>query len=231
MTTSITTIRKFAYAALLAVTSLSFVPSPASAQENARGTFTLTHDVRWQNAMVPAGEYRFSLDADGPASMLVLTKLSGERVYYGDLQHIDKKKKEIKIIGDGACPPSLASELGPAGFAEHGIPTEGDAGGLSVKLVCKAGEGVLARLGRVNGEFRMVITRATVFEPSREELDRRLDECGIPFWPHGFVTAHCDTEALLQNWTNEYACLGYGRDLYPALAEFCGLTGITPILL
>jgi L-fucose isomerase-like protein len=170
-------------------------------------------------------------DFNTALTVLLLTKLSGERVYYGDLQHIDKKKKEIKIIGDGACPPSLASELGPAGFAEHGIPTEGDAGGLSVKLVCKAGEGVLARLGRVNGEFRMVITRATVFEPSREELDRRLNECGIPFWPHGFVTAHCDTEALLQNWTNEYACLGYGRDLYPALAEFCGLTGITPILL
>ena len=170
-------------------------------------------------------------DFNTALTVLLLTKLSGERVYYGDLQHIDKKRKEIKIIGDGACPPSLASKLGPAGFAEHGIPTEGDAGGLSVKLVCKAGEGVLARLGRVNGEFRMIVTRATIFEPSREELDRRLNECGIPFWPHGFVTAHCDMEALLQNWTNEYACLGYGRDLYPALAEFCELTGIKPILL
>jgi L-fucose isomerase-like protein len=170
-------------------------------------------------------------DFNTALTVLLLTKLSGERVYYGDLQHIDKKKREIKIIGDGACPPSLASKLGPAGFAEHGIPTEGDAGGLSVKLVCKAGEGVLARLGRVNGEFRMVITRATIFEPSQQELNQRLNECGIPFWPHGFVTTHCDMEALLQNWTNEYACLGYGRDLYPALSEFCELTGIKPILL
>jgi hypothetical protein len=31
-----------------------------------------------------------------------------------------------------------------------GIPTEGEAGGLAVKLICKVGEGVLARLGRVN---------------------------------------------------------------------------------
>lgn len=170
-------------------------------------------------------------DFNTALTVLLLTKLSGERVYYGDLQHIDKKKKEIKIIGDGACPPSLASKLGPTGFAEHGIPTEGDAGGLSVKLVCKSGEGVLARLGRVNGEFRMIITRATIFEPSPEELERRLNECGIPFWPHGFVTAHCDMDALLQNWTNEYACLGYGEDLYPALAEFCELTGIKPVLL
>ncbi len=169
-------------------------------------------------------------DFNTALTVWLLTKLSKERVYYGDLQHIDKKKKEIKIIGDGACPPSLASKLGPAGFAEHGIPTEGEAGGLSVKLVCKVGEGVLARLGRVNGVFQMVITRATVFEPPKEELEARLHECGIPFWPHGFVTAHCDMDKMLDSWTNEYACLGYGSDLYPALIDFCELTGIKAIL-
>ncbi len=169
-------------------------------------------------------------DFNTALTVLLLTKLSKERVYYGDLQHINTKTNEIKIIGDGACPPSLAGKLGPAGFAEHGIPTEGEAGGLSVKLVCKVGEGVLARLGRVNGEFQMVITRATVFEPPAEQLPRRLHECGIPFWPHGFVTAHCDMDALLQSWTNEYACLGYGSDLFPALVDFCELTGIKTIL-
>ncbi|HTT21084.1 MAG TPA: hypothetical protein VMG82_19285 [Candidatus Sulfotelmatobacter sp.] len=170
-------------------------------------------------------------DFNTALTVLLLTKLSKERVYYGDLQHVDVQRKEIKIIGDGACPPSLAGRLGPAGFAEHGIPTEGEAGGLSVKLICKVGEGVLARLGRVNGEFQMVITRATVFEPPVTEINRRLEECGIPFWPHGFVTAHCDMEQLLQNWTNEYACLGYGSHLYQALADFCEITGIRPILL
>ncbi len=169
-------------------------------------------------------------DLNTALSVFLLTKLSKQRVYYGDLQHIDKKSKEIKIIGDGACPPSLAGKLGPAGFSEHGIPTEGEAGGLSVKLICKAGEGVLVRLGRVNGEFQMVIVRASIFEPAPNQLEKRLNECGIPFWPHGFVTAHCDIEVLLQHWTNEYACLGYGEDLYPALVDFCELTGIRAIL-
>lgn len=169
-------------------------------------------------------------DFNTALTVLLLTRLSKEPVYYGDLQHVDKKQQEIKIIGDGACPPSLASKLGPAGFSEHGIPTEGEAGGLSVKLICKVGEGVLARLGRVKGEFQMVITRATIFEPPKEKVAKRLEECGIPFWPHGFVTAHCDIETLLQSWTNEYACLGYGPDLYPALIDFCELTGIKAIL-
>ena len=169
-------------------------------------------------------------DFNTALTVWLLTKLSEEPVYYGDLQHLDKRGKEIKIIGDGACPPSLAGELGPAGFAEHGIPTEGEAGGLSVRLVCKVGEGVLARLGRVDGRFTMVITRCSIFEPPADQLEARQRECGIPFWPHGFVTVHCDVEELLEHWTNEYACLGYGGHLYDELVEFCKLTGIEVIL-
>jgi L-fucose isomerase-like protein len=169
-------------------------------------------------------------DFNTALSVLLLTRLSSEPVYYGDLQHIDKHSREIKIIGDGACPPSLAGKLGPAGFAEHGIPTEGAAGGLSVELVCKVGEGVLARLGRVSGRFTMVITRCSIFEPPAEQLDARRRECNIPFWPHGFVTAHCDMDQLLQHWTNEYACLGYGTHLYAALVDFCQMTGVEAIL-
>jgi L-fucose isomerase-like protein len=169
-------------------------------------------------------------DFNTALTTLLLTKLSKERVYYGDLQNIDKSSGEIKIIGDGACPPSLAGKLGPAGFAEHGIPTEGEAGGLAVHLICKVGEGVLARLGRVDGEFQMIIAPATVFEPPQDQVESRLAESGIPFWPHGFVTAHCDMDELIEYWTNEYACLGYGTEILPALVDFCEITGIEPIL-
>ena len=156
----------------------------------------------------------------------LLGDLSAEPVYYGDLQHIDKSTNEIKIIGDGACPPSLAGQVGPARLAEHGIPTEGQAGGISVDLVCKPGEGVLARLGRNDGEFEMVIARCTIFEPPANELEQRRLECGIPRWPHAFTTVHCEIERLLEAWNNEYAVLGYGAHLYGDLLAFCELTGI-----
>ncbi|MBN1217812.1 MAG: hypothetical protein JXM69_02700 [Anaerolineae bacterium] len=161
----------------------------------------------------------------------LITDLSRERVYYGDLQHFDRAKKEIKIIGDGTCPPSLAGQVGPASFAEHGIPTEGQAGGLSVKLVCKPGEGVLAHLGRCQGEFQMVIARCSVFEPPAEQLEERRRECGIPFWPHAFVTVHGEIDQLIQAWGNEYAVLGYGAHLYQELLAFCELTDIKAIAL
>lgn len=170
-------------------------------------------------------------DFNTAMTVKLLTDLSSEPVYYGDLQHFDKSNNEIKIIGDGACPPSLAGKVGPAGFAEHGIPTEGEAGGLSVKLTCKPGEGVLARFGRNNGEFEMAIARCTIFEPDKAVLEARQLECGIPFWPHAFVTAHCDIDQLIEAWNNEYAVLGYGDHLYNELIAFCELTGIKAIAL
>lgn len=170
-------------------------------------------------------------DFNTAMSVKLINDLSPEPVYYGDLQHIDKSNNEIKVIGDGACPPSLAGDIEPAKFAEHGIPTEGEAGGLAIQLVCKPGEGVLARLNRVDGEFQMVIARCSITEPSKADLEKRKHECGIPFWPHAFVTAHCDIDRLLHAWNNEYAVLGYGENLYEDLKAFCELTGIEAIAL
>jgi hypothetical protein len=69
-------IRRFAYTAVLALSALNFAPSLASAQD-AAGTFTLSHEVRWQNAVVPAGKYRFTVGASGPSEMLTLRKVNG----------------------------------------------------------------------------------------------------------------------------------------------------------
>jgi hypothetical protein len=69
-------VRKFAYVGMLALSSLTLTSTFASAQ-NARGTFTLTHNVRWQNVAVPAGDYKFSVELRGPSEMLTLSKVSG----------------------------------------------------------------------------------------------------------------------------------------------------------
>ena len=162
-------------------------------------------------------------------TVYLLTNLSERRVYYGDLQHIDRKNREAKIIGDGACPPSLAHPCDPAGFAGHGIPTEGAAGGLSVKLTCVPGPCVLARLGRIDGEFVMTIAKGEVFIP--ENLEERKLECGIPFWPHAFIKLDddVDVDTLIEGYMNEYGVLGYGEDLPGELKAFCDVMGIEVI--
>lgn len=76
------TIRNYGYAALLAVTVLNFAPTLASAQELAHGKFTLTHEVHWGNAKLPAGDYVFSFDPDNGSRLLSLSKVSGTPAGY-----------------------------------------------------------------------------------------------------------------------------------------------------
>jgi len=114
-----TSIRKFAYATLLALTTLSFVPSLASAQE-ARGKFTLAHDVHFGTTKVPAGEYAFSFDPDTPSRMLRLTKLDGVRAGYlllvastGDAKSTDLSRLVLEVTPDGSYATAMQlSELG-----------------------------------------------------------------------------------------------------------------------
>jgi len=74
-------LRNYAYAAALVLSVWSLAPSLAAAQD-ATGKFTLTHDVQWQNASIPAGEYHFSIEDRGPGQMLYLQKISGEGAGY-----------------------------------------------------------------------------------------------------------------------------------------------------
>ncbi len=69
-------IRRFVYGAVLTFSAFNFAPSLASAQD-AGGTFTLAHEVHWQNAIVPAGKYRFTIESSGSVEMLMLRKVSG----------------------------------------------------------------------------------------------------------------------------------------------------------
>ena len=76
------TIRRFVYATLLAITTLNLTPTLASAQEPAHGKFTLTHEVHWGGAKLPAGEYDFIFDPVAGFRVLSLNKITGTRASY-----------------------------------------------------------------------------------------------------------------------------------------------------
>jgi len=69
-------IHRFIYAAVLTLNALTFAARPASGQE-LHGGFTLSHEVHWQNYVVPAGDYRFTIEPKGANALLLLRKVSG----------------------------------------------------------------------------------------------------------------------------------------------------------
>jgi hypothetical protein len=92
-------IRNFAYAAVLTLSALNFAPSLASAQD-AAGTFTLNHEVHWQNAVVPAGTYHFAIGGGGAFETLTLRKMSGDGAGF-----------MLLVADEDASRPSEASQL------------------------------------------------------------------------------------------------------------------------
>jgi hypothetical protein len=69
-------LRKFAYAAVLTLSIFCIQPTLAIA-EDAHGLFTLSHDVHWQNNVIRAGDYTFTLKTIGRPTFLVLRGLNG----------------------------------------------------------------------------------------------------------------------------------------------------------
>src|SRR5271154_6085304 len=69
-------IRKFAFAAVLAVSIFSIQPTLAAA-EDVRGVFTLSHEVHWQNSVLRPGDYAFSIRGSGSPTLLMLRGLNG----------------------------------------------------------------------------------------------------------------------------------------------------------
>ena len=85
-------IGRFVYSVVLALSALTFTPSPASAQEM-HGSFTLSHEVRWQKYVVPAGDYRFEVQPKGPSAILQLRKVSGNSAGFLILANTDESSQ------------------------------------------------------------------------------------------------------------------------------------------
>lgn len=104
-----TTIRKVVYAAVLAVSAASFTPSLAAAEAPAHGKFTLTHNVRWGNAVVAPGDYEFSYDPYAKSPILTLTRMSGSRASYmllvvsaEDIKVTDSNRLLLEAAAEGS---------------------------------------------------------------------------------------------------------------------------------
>lgn len=119
-------IRTILYAALLALTAMNLTPSLAAAEEPAHGKFTLTHDVHWGNALVPAGDYEFSYDPYRSSPVLVLSKVSGVRTSFmllvtsaEDSKTTDSNQLLLQTVADGSYVSTM--QLAECGVTLHFI--------------------------------------------------------------------------------------------------------------
>jgi len=93
----------------IALIAVCAAPAPAAAQDAYKGRFTLTSDVRWGQAALPAGEYTFSLKSAAlPAQILVhgpngfaFVMTSSTETKKGDASFINiERRGGMRVVSD-----------------------------------------------------------------------------------------------------------------------------------
>jgi hypothetical protein len=98
-------IRKFAYAAVLGLSTLTIQPTLVAA-EDAHGNFTLSHEVHFQKIVLRPGDYAFSIKAMGASEFLMLRGLNGGTAAMLLVNHVETPKpndasKLVLVSRDG----------------------------------------------------------------------------------------------------------------------------------
>ncbi len=132
-------LRNLGYAALLSASTFNFAPTLASAEEPARGKFILTHDVRWETASVPAGEFEFAYDPNSVSPVLTITKVSGPRASFMLIVPTREESKSHgsnRLLLEGTPEGSYVSAME---LPECGVTLRFRVPHTSEKLIAKAG--------------------------------------------------------------------------------------------
>jgi L-fucose isomerase len=164
-------------------------------------------------------------DGDGALTMQVLKLISGYPTLLFDLRSYDFTNGVYVCCNCGAQPSwyaarsdSTEENLGLVQL-EPVIPKYGGGGG-HFSYVCKSGEITLARLSRVNGDYRMFIARGEFVDFPREKM---AETCSA--WPHGYVRMNVAPGDLIDMYNTNHVHVVPG-DHVRALRYYCDLMNI-----
>lgn len=164
-------------------------------------------------------------DADGALTMQILKLISGYPSLLFDLRSYDARNKLYVCCNCGAQPSWYAARSSdPAenlGLVQLEPVISKYAGkGAHFAYVCKSGEITLARLTRVNGEYRMFVSLAEFVDIPREKMAETAAA-----WPHGYVRMKVEPEDLIDTYNTNHAHVVPG-DHRKALEYYCEFMGI-----
>jgi hypothetical protein len=98
--------------------AVGFGASASQAQSIYKGSFTLDHDVRWQNATMPAGDYTFTVQSSTRSKPVLVTGPNGTvfqmPLVTAETKIADQSKLILEWRGDNLCVREM--ELGEIGL-------------------------------------------------------------------------------------------------------------------
>jgi L-fucose isomerase-like protein len=165
--------------------------------------------------------FTISCEADLNAALMmgILRTLSGQVALFGDVNHLDLEKDELRIVNCGSM-PTLMAEAEKKVDLENQYEYISEAGGATTVFSVRSSPVTIARLFRLSGRYAMVAAEGTTVELPRDRFKEARE-----YWPHALVKLDCDSRKLVQNIRSNHMHLAFGRHL-GALEEFCRLKGL-----
>ncbi len=101
--------------AAFALAAVCASANPATAQGVYKGSFTLPHEVRWQNATLPAGDYTFELKSMEASSLIRLNGPKGSQ-FIPALVANEKASEQSMLVIETRGSVSAVTELRLSGI-------------------------------------------------------------------------------------------------------------------
>ncbi len=158
-------------------------------------------------------------DINAALTMGILRAVSGGLALFGDVNHLDLEKDELRIVNCGSMPTRMAGDEKQVDL-ENQYEYISEAGGATTVFSVRSSPVTVARLFRLSGRYAMAAAEGTTVEFPRERFQEARE-----YWPHALVKLDCDSRELVQNIRSNHMHLAFGRHL-EALGEFCRLKGL-----
>ncbi len=155
-------------------------------------------------------------------SSYLLSQLSDDPAYFGDINVVLKEEGIARLINCGAIPGKLATDNKDINIVTQ-YEYMGTGRGACTLFCCKPGKITFGTLGRVHGKYVMSIAGGEAFTEPKEKLTE------VRNWAQGFVKLDCDPMEFYNNIRSNHSTACYG-DFKEELVEFCRLTGVQVIL-
>jgi L-fucose isomerase len=178
-------------------------------------------------SVVFAGDAGFTMscqcDVNATLSMYIIRLLSGGPAFYGDISTVMYADGEVRMINCGALPTALAPNAKDISWVTQ-YEYMGNGRGVCPVFCMKGGNVTFGYLGRVKGEYQMLIAQGTAFEKPIDEI------VSVRTWPQGFARLHGDPRKFYYNLLSNHCVMGYGS-LGMELRELCEFYDIKTVII
>lgn len=164
-------------------------------------------------------------DVNGAITMQIMKNVSGEPTLFADFLGFSEKDNQVTLCNCGSQPTDFAPSHKDVHWVTEGLKEfEWKLGGACPQYVAKPGRVTMARLGRIKGEYIMLILSGDAVSYPREKLAEVNSQ-----QPQAFIRLHCQPDNFIRELRCNHIHAVYG-DYIAELKVACEVAGIRAII-